>query len=243
MVVVLIIFALAVFVLPNVWAKWVLKRHTRGRDDYPGTGSELASHLLHRLGIDGASVERTEFGDHYDPETRCVRLSPDIYDGRSLTAVTVAAHEVGHAIQHHQGYAPLLARSRLVGVAQKAEKLGALLMMAAPFLFILTRLPGGLAIVIAMAVISFGTAAVVHLVTLPVEFDASFQSSVAAVERVRATCRYGRREARTHRLRVYLRGRFTRQRGESGPLAGDFEKVNGTYSGLLAIITARRGAG
>ncbi|BBI50017.1 hypothetical protein HORIV_24380 [Vreelandella olivaria] len=100
----------------------MLKRHTRGRDDYPGTGAELADHLLRRLGIEGASVERTEFGDHYDPETRCVRLSPDNYDGRSLTAVTVAAHEVGHAIQHYQGYAPLLARSRLVGVAQKAEK-------------------------------------------------------------------------------------------------------------------------
>ena len=138
MVILLIIFALAVFVLPNIWAKWVLKRYTKGRDDYPGTGAELADHLLRRLGVEGASVERTEFGDHYDPETRCVRLSPDNYDGRSLTAVTVAAHEVGHAIQHYQGYAPLIARSRLVSVAQKAEKLGALLMMAAPFLFLLT---------------------------------------------------------------------------------------------------------
>lgn len=178
MFIVFIVLALAIFVLPNMWAKWVLKRHTRGRDDYPGTGAELADHLLRRLGIEGASVERTEFGDHYDPETRCVRLSPDNYDGRSLTAVTVAAHEVGHAIQHHEGYTPLLARSRLVQVAQKAEKLGAILMMAAPFLFVLTRLPGGLAAIIAMAVISFGTAALVHLVTLPVEFDASFNRAL-----------------------------------------------------------------
>ncbi|MBP5980482.1 MAG: zinc metallopeptidase [Halomonas sp.] len=178
MVVLLIALLLAVFILPNVWAKWVLKRHQRGRDDYPGTGAELAEHLLRRLGVDEVAVERTEFGDHYDPETRCVRLSPDHYDGRSLTAVTVAAHEVGHAIQHHQGYAPLLARSRLVGVAQKAEKMGAILMMAAPFLFLLTRVPGGLALVIGMAVISFGTAALVHLVTLPVEFDASFNRAL-----------------------------------------------------------------
>ncbi|MGP8290412.1 zinc metallopeptidase [Vreelandella zhanjiangensis] len=178
MVVLLIVLLLAVFILPNVWAKWVLKRHQHGRDDYPGTGAELAEHLLRRLGVDEVSVERTEFGDHYDPETRCVRLSPDHYDGRSLTAVTVAAHEVGHAIQHHQGYAPLLARSRLVGVAQKAEKMGAILMMAAPFLFLLTRVPGGLALVIGMAVISFGTAALVHLVTLPVEFDASFNRAL-----------------------------------------------------------------
>ncbi|WP_438876094.1 zinc metallopeptidase, partial [Bacillus cereus group sp. Bce009] len=86
-----------------------------------------------------------------------VRLTPDHYDGRSLTAVTVAAHEVGHALQHHEGYAPLLARSRLVQLAQRAEKLGAVLLMLAPFLFLLTRLPGGLAAVVAMAVISFGT--------------------------------------------------------------------------------------
>ncbi|WP_075879060.1 zinc metallopeptidase [Vreelandella massiliensis] len=178
MIVVLIVFLLAIFVLPNLWAKWVLRRHTRGRDDYPGTGAELADHLLRRLGIEGVKVERTEQGDHYDPEARRVRLSPEHYDGRSLTAVTVAAHEVGHALQHFEGYAPLIARSRLVKLAQKAEKVGAILMMAAPFLFILTRLPGGLALVVGMAVVSFGTAAVVHLVTLPVEFDASFNRAL-----------------------------------------------------------------
>ncbi|MDR5898165.1 zinc metallopeptidase [Halomonas vilamensis] len=178
MIVLLTIFLLAIFVLPNLWAKWVLKRHTRGRNDYPGTGAELADHLVRRFGIEGVKVERSEQGDHYDPEARCVRLSPENFDGRSLTAVTVAAHEVGHAIQHAQGYAPLIARSRLVKLAQKAEKVGALLMMAAPFLFILTRLPGGLVLVVGMAVISFGTAAVVHLVTLPVEFDASFNRAL-----------------------------------------------------------------
>ncbi|TFH86609.1 zinc metallopeptidase [Billgrantia azerbaijanica] len=178
MIVLLIALLLAVFLLPNAWAKWVLRRHARGRDDYPGTGAELADHLVRRLGLEGVEVERSEQGDHYDPQARRVRLSPEVHDGRSLTAVTVAAHEVGHAIQHHQGYAPLLARTRLVAVAQRAEKIGALLMMAAPFLFIITRLPGGLALVVAAAVISFGTAAVVHLVTLPVEFDASFRRAL-----------------------------------------------------------------
>ena len=157
MIVLAIALLLAIFLLPNLWAQWVIKRHARGRDDYPGTGAELADHLLRRLGIEGVKVEPTDHGDHYDPEARRVRLSPEVYGGRSLTAVTVAAHEVGHAIQHHQGYAPLL---------------------AAPFLFVLTRLPGGLAIVVAAAVISFGTAAMVHLVTLPVEFDASFQRAL-----------------------------------------------------------------
>jgi uncharacterized protein len=178
MLVIAAVLLLAVFLLPNLWASWVLKRHARPRDDFPGTGAELARHLLARLGIEGVTVEPTERGDHYDPQARCVRLSPAHYEGRSVTAVTVAAHEVGHAIQHHQGFSPLAARTRLVGVAQQAEKVGAMLMMAAPFLFLLTRLPGGMLIVILAAVASFGTAALVHLVTLPVEFDASFQRAL-----------------------------------------------------------------
>ncbi|MDR5904262.1 zinc metallopeptidase [Franzmannia qiaohouensis] len=178
MLIIALVLVAAVFILPNYWAKWVLNRHARQRSDYPGSGGELARHLLERLGIEGVEVEVTEYGDHYDPAARRVRLSPEHYEGRSLTAVTVAAHEVGHAIQHARGYTPLLARTRLVGVAQQAEKLGAVLMMAAPFLFILTRLPGGMLIVVLAALISFGTAALVHLITLPVEFDASFQRAL-----------------------------------------------------------------
>lgn len=178
MIVLLVVALLALFLLPNLWAQWVLRRHGGPRDDYPGTGGELAEHLLQRLGIDGVEVELTEQGDHYDPLARRVRLSREHYEGRSLTAVTVAAHEVGHAIQHHQGYAPLAARTHLVQFAQRAEKLGALLMMIAPLLFVVTRVPGGTLALVLAAVLSFGAAALVHLITLPVEFDASFQRAL-----------------------------------------------------------------
>ena len=144
MIVLAIVLLLAVFLLPNLWAKWVLDRHAGPRDDYPGSGGELAEHLLARMGIEEVKVELTELGDHYDPQARRVRLSRQHFEGHSLTAVTVAAHEVGHAIQHHRGYAPLLARTRLVRVAQQAEKLGSLLMMAAPVLLLLARTPGGM---------------------------------------------------------------------------------------------------
>jgi Zn-dependent membrane protease YugP len=77
---------------------------------YPGTGAELARHLLDRFDMKHIKVETTERGDHYDPETKAVRLTPDKFSGKSLTAVTVAAHEVGHAIQDHTGYS----RSRSV---------------------------------------------------------------------------------------------------------------------------------
>lgn len=124
------------------------------------------------------AVEITDRGDHYDPRAKAVRLTFAHYHGRSLAAVTVAAHEVGHALQDHQGYAPLAWRTRLVHVAQAAERAGALLMLMIPLLMLVTRRPacGLLGLVVGAA--GFLTAALVHLVTLPVELDASFRRAL-----------------------------------------------------------------
>ena len=82
----------------------------------PGTGGELAQHLLEKFEIK-AGVEISEIGDHYDPQDRMVRLSQSNYDGKSLTAVAIAAHEVGHAIQHDRKETSLQLRTSLVPVA------------------------------------------------------------------------------------------------------------------------------
>lgn len=169
---------LAVIFGPSLWARYVLRRYSRLRDDYPGTGGEFARHLLDRFGLQGVRVEASEQGDHYDPEAKAVRLSPDNLDGRSLTAVTVAAHEVGHALQDHSGYRPLHMRTRLVRVAQTAEKLGALLLIVMPFAALLTRVPQSGLVMLLAGLLSFGAAVIVHLVTLPVEFDASFSRAL-----------------------------------------------------------------
>lgn len=84
---------------PQLWTRRVFAQHSVPRPDFPGTGAELARHLLDRLDMKHIKVEMTEMGDHYDPETKTVCLMPDKFTGKSLTAVTVAAHEVGHAIQ------------------------------------------------------------------------------------------------------------------------------------------------
>lgn len=172
------LIVLAVVFGPSLWAKRVLRRHSRTRDDYPGTGGELARHLLDRHGLQGVGVETTEQGDHYDPAAKVVRLSPENHRGRSLTAVTVAAHEVGHALQDHAGYAPLHMRTRLVRFARVAEKLGALLLIVMPLAALLTRAPQGGLLMLLAGLLSFGVAVVVHLVTLPVEFDASFSRAL-----------------------------------------------------------------
>jgi Zn-dependent membrane protease YugP len=165
---------IAVVFGPGLWVKHVMQRYSEPADRYPGTGAELARHLLERYGVDGVTVERTDAGDHYDPQAKAVRLTPHNFDSCSLTAITVAAHEVGHALQDHQGFAPLRWRSRLVKSTRHLERLGAGLMIAAPFLAIVTRAPGLGLLTFAGGLLSLGSSTVVHLVTLPTEIDASF---------------------------------------------------------------------
>lgn len=163
---------------PQFWVQQVLKRHARPRADFPGTGGEFARHLLARLQLDEVQVESSPAGDHYDPSVRVVRLTPDKLNGKSLTAVTVAAHEVGHALQHRLGYQPLRWRTRLAGLAQMAQQLGNLLIVFAPLLAAVTRTPSTAGIMLLAGLTSFGSAALVHLVTLPVEWDASFRRAL-----------------------------------------------------------------
>lgn len=159
---------------PQWWARSVLRRHSKPRPDYPGTGGQFARHLLKQFDMDKVKVESTDQGDHYDPVDKAVRLTPDNLNGKSLTAVTVAAHEVGHAIQDHLNYAPLKWRARLVGLAQAAEKTGSGVLMVLPLVALITRSPAASAVMLAVGLGSMAIGTVVHLITLPVEWDASF---------------------------------------------------------------------
>ena len=176
--VLLIIIIGLVVVGPQLWTKRVFAKHSTPRPDFPGTGGELATHLLNRFDLHHISVEATELGDHYDPVSKTVRLTPPILDGKSLTAITIAAHEVGHAIQDHLGYRPLAERTKLVRVAQGAEKIGAVLMMGIPIAAAVVRTPAASLIVLMAGLATMGISTLVHLVTLPVEWDASFRRAL-----------------------------------------------------------------
>lgn len=171
----LALLLLALILGPQWWVRRVLQRYNRqAEENFPGNGGELAQHLLKRLQLDQVQVESTPAGDHYDPLARAVRLTPDNLQGRSLTAIATAAHEVGHALQHQQGFTPFRWRQRLVGLALMAQRLGSFLLFAAPLLGALTRAPvlGALTALSAVAVMTANL--VVQLITLPVEWDASF---------------------------------------------------------------------
>ena len=168
---------------PGLWVRRVLDRYSEPSDRYSGTGAQLARHLLDQQGLHEVTVESTQDGDHYDPADKAVRLAEDKYDSRSLTAITVAAHEVGHAIQDHQAYAPLRLRTYLVRVARPMERVGAGALMIAPFIGMLTRAPSIGVVMFAAGFLTLATSTLVHLITLPTEFDASFARALPMLDR------------------------------------------------------------
>ncbi len=140
------------------------------------TGSEAARRILDREGLYNVQIEclQKSEGDHYDPRTNTVRLSYQNYNTASVTAVSVAAHECGHAIQHAQGYAPLSLRSALVPVVNIGSTLGIPLILLGVLLSWNQTL-------IQIGIWAFALAVIFQLVTLPVEFNAS-RRAVAKVE-------------------------------------------------------------
>ncbi|MCL2235239.1 MAG: zinc metallopeptidase [Defluviitaleaceae bacterium] len=149
-------------------------------------GATVATQILADHGLRDVKVERLPenkpWGDHYDPKSRTVRLSPHVYDTHSISAVAVAVHEVGHAIQHDEGYSALAMRSGIFPLVRITS--GA----AVPLIFIgfILGMLGFIApewstTIINIGIIFFAVTVVFHLITLPVEFDAS-KRAVALLE-------------------------------------------------------------
>ena len=178
-----VIFVFALIFGPGWWVRNVMSRYSSPEDRYDGSGGELARHLLDSLDLHDVKVEETTKGDHYDPQEKAVRLTTGNLNGRSLTAVTVAAHEVGHALQDASGYAPLKIRSRLITLTRPVERLGAGILMAAPFIGMLTRAPLVSLLMVLGGLMSLGATTLVHLVTLPTELDASFKRALPMLEK------------------------------------------------------------
>ena len=168
---------------PGWWVRNVMSRYSSPENRYDGTGGELARYLLDQHDLQQVKVEETDTGDHYDPAAKVIRLTPENLNGRSLTAVTVAAHEVGHALQDALGFAPLRIRTQLVVLARPVERLGAGILMAAPFIGLLTRAPLVSLLMIAGGFMSLATTTLVHLLTLPTELDASFTRALPMLEK------------------------------------------------------------
>jgi Zn-dependent membrane protease YugP len=166
-----LLFALPGLIL-GLWARsrvnGAVKKYSQVRTARGVTGAQVARMLLDDQGLFDVQIEESKKGvlsDHYDPRKRVLRLSPDVYGAPSIAAAGIAAHEMGHAMQHAGGYFPLQIRSAIVPAAQFGS-------MLAPWLFIIGFLFRFTALSW-VAVVIFGIAVVFTLITLPVEFDAS----------------------------------------------------------------------
>lgn len=168
---------------PSLWVRHVLRRHGGTRADLPGTGAELARHLIERLELDGVTVERTDaHRDHYDPAAKAVRLGPDNHDGRSLTAVAIATHEVGHAIQFVRGERVSRLRARFIPLANTLKKAGILLLALLPVVGLVLKAPAAMVGVVVLSLVLQLAGALAYLIVLPEEWDASFGKAMPILE-------------------------------------------------------------
>ncbi|AWN35862.1 zinc metallopeptidase [Methylobacterium radiodurans] len=166
---------------PQWWVRRVMQQHAAERPDLPGTGGELARHLLDLARLEHVPVEIAP-ADHYDPVANVVRLSPQNHDGRSITAVAVAAHEVSHALQHAAGDRLLAARVTFAPVVRGFEFAAAVVMTTAPLMVAVVKSPVLLALQVGVGIALLGVRLVFHLLTLPVELDASFRRALPILE-------------------------------------------------------------
>jgi hypothetical protein len=168
-----LLFALPALAL-GLWAQMRVKsafnKYSKVRAGTGITGAQAARRLLDSNGLSMVNVERVGgfLTDHYDPRSKTLRLSPQVFDTPSLAAVGVAAHEAGHAIQDQNNYAPLRIRSLMVPSVQIGSWLGPIIFLVG--FFMSTQVGFTIALI---GLVLFGLTALFAVVTLPVEFDAS----------------------------------------------------------------------
>lgn len=165
----------------SLWASFKVKstfnKYSRIRSTSGMTGAQAAAEILRYNGIGGVRIEHVsgELTDHFDPRTRVVRLSDSTYNSTSVAAIGVAAHEIGHVIQHERGYVPIKIRGALVPVANIGSSLGLPLVMIGFILGMFDSL-------VQIGILLFSFAVFFQVITLPVEFDASHRALVALTE-------------------------------------------------------------
>lgn len=172
----LVILGVIICSLASAMVHSAMKKYASVRVMSGLTGAEAARQILNNEGLYHVQIECLpgNDGDHFDPSTNTVRLSRPNYNNASVTAVGVAAHECGHAIQHAEGYTPIAVRSALVPVVNIGSKLGL------PLILIGVLLSWNM-ILIRIGIFAFALALIFQLVTLPVEFNASARA-LAKVE-------------------------------------------------------------
>ena len=176
---ILFVIIVAVAYGPQLWIRYVFAKYSRNLDEIPGNGHQLAVHLLKVFEFEEVKVERTKPGnDHYSPDDNVVRLSPAVHDGNSLTAIAVAAHEVGHALQFNRQEPVSRLRKRYLVTAHNIQRVGSALLMASPVALAIFRVPHAMLFTGGIGVATMLAAVAMNMAVLPEEWDASFNKAL-----------------------------------------------------------------
>lgn len=175
---------LALIFGPNLWVRHVLNKHHRPLPGMPGTGAELALHLIKQYQLEGVVLVKGEVDqDFYRPSDNTVCLSPEVYDGKSLSAIAVAAHEVGHAIQFNRREPVSFLRDRYLGKAHFFQKCGVCILITLPLVVGLLRIPHVVGLQLVIGVATLLSSVVMYAAILPEEWDASFNKALPMLEK------------------------------------------------------------
>ena len=170
--------------IPSMWVNYVLKKNNKIISKMPFTGYELGKIILEEKQIINVSIETSNKLDHYNPIEKKININEDKINNKSITSIAVVAHEIGHAIQDKDNYKPLIFRQKLIEKTMIFQKIGSfLLIIGLPSIFTFTKSPfiTFIAAIIIMGCLS--TNVLIHLITLPVEFDASFNRALPILKK------------------------------------------------------------
>ncbi len=177
-----VLFLLITFI-PIIWVNYIFKKNDKILPNMPFDGYEFGEQLLKELKLVNVSIEKTSIGDHYDLNERKVKVLEDRFKRKSLTSISIMCHEIGHAIQHSQGYAPLIARTKLVKNTQWINKISVCLIYVGLPIIFATGLLSLIKLCVAIILFSAFVGVVIHLITIEVELDASFNKAYPIIKR------------------------------------------------------------
>ena len=177
-----LIFLFILFVAPIIWYNYIFKKNDKVLINMPFTGFEFGRELLQEHNLNEVQIEGTKLGDHYDLINKKVMVLEDRLGKKSLTSITIICHEIAHAIQHKENYKPLERRNVIIRNTSWITQLGSgILLIGFPIIFA-TGSYGFIKICLAIAAFSLLISALIHIITLDVEIDASFNKAYPIIK-------------------------------------------------------------
>ena len=177
-----LIFLFVLFIAPIIWYNYIFKKNDKVLINMPFTGYEFGQELLHEHNLNDVQIEATKLGDHYDLINKKVMVLEDRLGKKSLTSITIICHEIAHAIQHKENYKPLKRRNVIIRNTSWITQLGSgILLIGFPIIFA-TGSYGFIKICLAIAAFSLLISALIHIITLDVEIDASFNKAYPIIK-------------------------------------------------------------